>query len=160
MDDDPSNPARPAGTAALNHPFLRWEMADDPIQRHLVGLEPRHAWRLKGLGGTQDEIVVPGILLDDTGTNTPVEASLAPGTFFQMQALAAMAELRMLAARARPKPARTRPEANVWLVDARRTGRRVEIAAIVALDRVVLSKDGQWRTDSLPSADLVPGERG
>jgi hypothetical protein len=155
----PEQPDDRPGAPPMNHPFLGWDMADEVIRRHIVGLEPRQAWRLKGLGGAADEIVIPGILLDDFGRTTPAEATLAYTVFCQMQALAAMAEVRMIEARAQQRPRRTRAEANIWLIDGIRRGRRIEVLAVVSLDRLVFAPDRHLRTDTLAVSQIVPGEK-
>jgi hypothetical protein len=159
MTATPDRPARSAGAAPLAHPFLRWEMGADPVQRHLVGLEPKQAWRLKGLCGADDEIVIPGILLDDFGRSASIEAGMAFAVFCQMQAMAALAELRMLEGRGAARPHRTKPEANVWLLDGRREGRRIEVVAVASLDRIVFLPDRHLRVDTMAAAQIVPGEK-
>lgn len=131
----------------------------EPMQRHVVGLEPSHAWRLRGLRGAEDEIIVPGILLDDVGRITSVEASMDYPVFCQLQAMAALADLRMLAARGAARPGRREPEANVWLVEGSQDGRRLAIAAIVSLDRLVFAPDRHLCVDTMTAAQIVPGEK-
>lgn len=155
----PQRPPEPTGAPPLPGAFLGWDMAHEPVQRHCLGLEPRQAWRLKGTGGETDEIVVPGILLDDLGRTSSAEAVMGREVFCQLQALAAMAEIRMLEARARARPRRMRAEANVWLVDGVRKGRRIEVTGIVSLDRVVFAADRHLCTDTIGVGQLVPGDK-
>jgi hypothetical protein len=129
------------------------------IDRYDVALEPAQAWCLKGVLGEPDEIVIPGLLLDDLGNCSSVEARMPVPTFYQMLAMVARAEERMQAARAAPEPERTRPEANVWLLEGIMESGRLRIDAIAALDRVVVDAYGAHRMDSLRSSEILPGQR-
>jgi hypothetical protein len=127
--------------------------------RYDLALEPAQAWCLKGHFGEPDEVVIPGLLLDDLGGCTAIEATLALPAFHQMLAMAGRAELAMLADRASETASRTRPEANVWAVVAERVGRRIAVKALLALDRVVVDGYGARRVDLLRAADLIPNAR-
>jgi hypothetical protein len=129
------------------------------IDRHDVALEPGQAWCLKGVLGEPDEIVIPGLLLDDLGNCSSVEARMPVPTFYQMLAMVARAEERMQAARAAPDPERARPEANVWHLEGILESGRLRIDAIGALDRVVVDAYGAHRMDSLRSSEILPGQR-
>jgi hypothetical protein len=129
------------------------------VDRYDVALEPAQAWCLKGVLGEPDEIVIPGLLLDDLGNCSSVEARMRIHIFYQMLAMVARAEDRMRAARAAPVPERTRPEANVWLVEGVRDASRLAIDTIGALDRVVVDAYGAHRMDGLRTAELLPGPR-
>lgn len=129
------------------------------VTRHEVALEPSQAWCLKGMLGEQDEIVIPGLLLDDLGNCAPVEASLSAADFHKMLAMTALQENRMLAARHAAQPYRTKAEANVWAVDGRLDERRLSVSAIVALDRVVVDAYGTHCVESMRAAQLLPGPK-
>ncbi len=129
------------------------------IDRYDVALEPAQAWCLKGVLDEPDAIVIPGLLLDDLGNCSSVEARMSIHTFYQMLAMVARAEDRMRAARAASDPERTRPEANVWLIDGVRDGSRLAIETIAALDRVVVDAYGAHRLDGLRPTELLPGPR-
>jgi hypothetical protein len=135
------------------------ELSASAIDRYDVALEPSQAWCLKGLLGEPDEIVIPGLLLDDLGNCSAVEARMSVPTFYQMLAMVALAENRMLAARAAPEPERTRPEANVWLLEGTLEGGRLAIKTIATLDRVVVDAYGAHRLDSLHPREILPGPR-
>jgi hypothetical protein len=157
----PDQPARRSDAAPAITGLAAWSTGggESPVVRHLAGFEPRNAWRLKGTGDEPDEIVVPGILLDDFGRSASIEAVMSHALFCQVQAMAALAELRMVEARTGPKPRRLRPEANVWLVEGTRREKRLDIAAVVALDRVHFGADRHVRADSMAFAEIVPGEK-
>jgi hypothetical protein len=134
--------------------------ADLPaLQRHDVALEPGQAWCLKGIGTGSDEIIIPGLLLDDLGNCSAIEATLDLLTYYQMLAMVSLQESRMLASRAAAQPDRLRPEANVWLVEGHASGRRLRIVTIKALDRVVVDGYGSHCVETLWASQLLPGPR-
>ena len=149
MDSIPKQPAR----AAIP------DNAAAEGTRYDVALEPTQAWCLKGVLGEPDEIMIPGLLLDDLGNCSPVEASLSLPSFHKMLAMATLQENRMLAARHAPEPYRTKAEANVWAVDGRLDERRLTVSAIAALDRVVVDAFGTHCVETMRATQLVPGPK-
>ena len=129
--------------------------------RYDVALEPAQAWSLKGVLDDADEVVIPGLLLDDLGNCSPVEASLSMPSFHKMLAMATLQENRMLSARNAPEPYRTKSEANVWAVDGLLDdrNRRLTVSDIAALDRVVVDAYGTHCIESLRAVQLVPGPK-
>jgi hypothetical protein len=125
-----------------------------------LALEPAQAWLLKGHFGDGDEVVIPGLLLDDLGGCTAVEASLTLPDFHQMLAMAGRAEIAMLAELSADASARPKPEANVWAVVAERNKRRLAVQSILALDRVVVDGYGTRRVALIRATDLIPDPRG
>ncbi|CAN5595896.1 hypothetical protein BH23PSE1_BH23PSE1_02950 [soil metagenome] len=130
------------------------------VQRFLVGLEPLHAWGLGQADDEPEEVVIPGLLLDDFDHCTCIEAVMSVRHFCQLQSLALLAENRMLLARAMAAAHRLVPEANVWLVEGRLAGRTLEATGIVGLDRLVLERERTQRVDTLSLCDIIPNGRG
>jgi dihydrofolate synthase / folylpolyglutamate synthase len=79
----PDQPARRSDAAPAITGLAAWSTGggESPVVRHLAGFEPRNAWRLKGTGDEPDEIVVPGILLDDFGRSASIEAVMSHALF-------------------------------------------------------------------------------
>lgn len=151
---DPSDPtepeARDGGGSEKGARFL---------QRHHVGLAPKQAWRVKGSRDGTDEIVIPGLLLDDHGGSEKIEATMPYQVFCQLQAMAAIADVRMLNARAAEKPQRKAPEANVWLVEGVLRRKELDLRELVSLDRLVFDKAGQRCVDRMSLSQLMPGAK-
>lgn len=147
-----SNPTRQA-QAALK------DQASDERQCYDVALEPAQAWCLKGVLGDTDEIVIPGLLLDDLGNCSPVEAALSLSEFHKMLAMATHQENEMLSARNAPEPHRTKAEANIWSVEGLVESRRLSVSCITALDRVVVDAYGTHCVDTMRASQLVPAPK-
>jgi hypothetical protein len=128
-------------------------------EQHDLALEPNQAWFLKGVMGEADEVVIPGLLLDDLGGCTNVEAALDLATFHQMLAMAAMQDARMFAVRASGEHERDKPEANVWHVEGPRSRNRIDVRLIRALDRVVVDNYGTRCIETMRASAMIPGPR-
>jgi hypothetical protein len=133
--------------------------AASAIDRYDVALEPGQAWCLKGLLGEPDEIVIPGLLLDDLGNCSAVEARMPVPTFYQMLAMVALAG-GPDARRPRSTRARAHPARGQCLAPRRLPGRRApRDRDDRALDRVVVDAYGAHRLDSLRRARSCPDQR-
>jgi hypothetical protein len=133
--------------------------AQGALDRFDVALEPGQAWCLKGLGDEPDEVVIPGLLLDDLGGCTSVEASLDLPTYYQMLAMVSVQEARMIAARNGSPPERMRPEANVWSLTGSLLRGRIEVETLAALDRVVVDSYGTSCLETMRASQILPGPK-